>query len=168
MVCPLKKLHPRAADKPRAHILEENLPAEPGRICTQHSVSFPAEIGRRERQAYVYKSPEWETFHSHARNTIESLNNGIKHGGTFADPTRRQARGLVSAQIIMTILLVNYNIRRIAKFLKDEAVQAADTATGLIRKLPAIRPRDRDFYNRYIDSYPAGVKRPEDNPPRRT
>ena len=161
VTCPLRELLKTVADKPRPHVDDEDLPSFADKICTQHSVSFNQEDGLREKQAFDYRSPEWDTFHKHARNSIESLNAGVKGTGHEAieDSGRRRVRGFAAAQVFATILLVNYNLRRIAAFLANEAHSKAESRTA--PKAPAIRRRrDRVWLNNSTDTYPDGYERP--------
>lgn len=72
----------------------------------------------------TYQSKEWEDFHAHthARQSIESLHEGFKDPGTeqMELSGRRRVRGLAAAQLFITILLINYNLRKIAGFLYDK------------------------------------------------
>ncbi|AMB58895.1 hypothetical protein [Microterricola viridarii] len=70
-------------------------------------------------------------------------------------------RGFGAAQLIITMLLVNFNLRKIAVFMSDQYKEDAkrDLAGNPVEK--KLRHRDRDFYNRYTDTLPPGVERPE-------
>lgn len=161
--CPLRELlKTKVVDRERPAVDAENVPDFPDKICQQHSVSFEAAKMRRQAQAFGYGSREWEEFHTHARNSIESLNNQAKAGGTerIDDASRRQVRGFGAAQIIITLLITNYNLRKIAAFMSD---RIRENAKRNILGKPAkktIRRRDREHYNPYTDTYPAGVERP--------
>ena len=91
-------------------------------ICKKHSVSFDTKDFRHEAQAFDYGTDEWDEFHTHARNSIESLNHQVKSGGTedIETASRRRVRGFSAAQIIVTLLLTNFNIRNIAAFMSDK------------------------------------------------
>jgi hypothetical protein len=52
------------------------------RICQQHSVSFAQAEIKRTSQGLEYGSAEWEKFHTHARNGIETVNSQVKRTGT--------------------------------------------------------------------------------------
>ena len=83
----------------------EDLPDFADKICAQHSVSFDTARNRRTAQAFEYGSKQWDEFHTHARNSIESLNNQVKSGGTehIESASRRRVRGFGAAQIIVTM-----------------------------------------------------------------
>ena len=117
---------------------------------------------QRQAQAFEYGSKEWAEFHSHARNSIESLNSQVKAGGTedIQSAGRRRVRGLAAAQVIITMLVTNFNIRKIAAFISDKIkADAKSQATGPAERL--IRARDREWHNPCTDTYPTGVTRPD-------
>lgn len=60
-----------------------------------------------------------------------------------------------------TMLLVNFNLRKIAAFMSDQYKEHAkrNLAGNPVEK--KLRRRDRDFYNRYTDTLPPGVERPK-------
>ncbi|AMB58899.1 hypothetical protein [Microterricola viridarii] len=70
-------------------------------------------------------------------------------------------RGFGAAQVIITMLLVNFNLRKIAAFMSDQYKEDAkrNLAGDPVEK--KLRRRDRDFYNRYTDTLPPGVERPD-------
>ena len=72
------KTLPKVADKERPRVPEEFAPKFVPAICRQHSVSLNKEDGIRGEQGLPYRSKEWDKFHKHARNSIESLNAGVK------------------------------------------------------------------------------------------
>ncbi|WP_157509319.1 hypothetical protein [Glaciibacter superstes] len=103
-------------DKERPSVDQEDVPDFLDKICRQHSVSFEEANIRRQKQAFDYGTKEWDEFHTHARNSIESLNAQVKAGGTedIESAGRRRVRGFGAAQIIVTMLLTNFNMRKIA------------------------------------------------------
>lgn len=107
-------------------------------------------------------SQEWETFHRHARNSIESLNAGVKDTGREAieEPSRRRVRGFAAAQVFVATLLTNYNLRRIADFLHERQVAESAKRAGVNPKPALMRRRDREFYNPYTKTTPRGLKPP--------
>ena len=159
---------------------EENLPDFADKICTQHSVSFDTAKNRRTAQAFEYGTKEWDEFHTHARNSIESLNNQVKSGGTeqIESASRRRVRGFGAAQIIVTMLLTNFNLRKIAAFISDKIKDDAKKQVNGEPPIALVRRRDREFHNPYTNTYPPGVDRPTKpkrsqadetgGPPRRT
>ncbi|WP_157155925.1 hypothetical protein [Diaminobutyricimonas sp. LJ205] len=81
VTCPLRELSKKAADQARPHVDKDDLPEVLDRICKQQSVSFTQEDTLRQKQAFPFMSPEWENFHTHARQTIESMHQGFKDDG---------------------------------------------------------------------------------------
>lgn len=116
VVCPLRELLKTRVDPNKGKVLpavdSEDLPDFPDKICEQHSVSFGTAKNRRHAQAFEYGSKEFDDFHDHARNSIESLNNQIKSGGTedIQSSTRRRVRGFGAVGIIVAILVTNFNL----------------------------------------------------------
>lgn len=100
------------------------------------------------QQAFDYGSDEWEVFHKHARNSVESENEQLKAAGDedIATAGRRRTRGLAAAQIMITMLLANHNVRKIAAFLSDREKDKARTTP----RSNLLRRRDRVWANRYI------------------
>ena len=163
VTCPLRELLKTVTDKTRPAVDGEDLPDFADKICSQHSVSFDTANNRRNAQAFEYGTQEWDKFHTHARNSIESLNQQIKSGGTedIESASRRRVRGFGAAQIIVTILLTNFNLRKIAAFISDKIKEDAKKQVNGQPVVPPIRRRDREFHNSYTDTYPAGVTRPD-------
>ncbi|TFD27759.1 hypothetical protein [Cryobacterium lyxosi] len=178
VTCPLREL--LKTRKVLKGVEEENLPDFADKICTQHSVSFDTAKNRRTAQAFEYGTKEWDAFHTHARNSIESLNNQVKSGGTedIESASRRRVRGFGAAQIIVTMLLTNFNLRKIAAFISDKIKDDAKKQVNGEPPVALVRRRDREFHNPYTDTYPPDVKRPTKpkrsdgdetgGPPRRT
>lgn len=73
VTCPLREMMLSAAKKARPHIEPETLEQEfLDKICTQDSVAFDLSAMQQPAQAFDYGTDEWEKFHQHARNTVES------------------------------------------------------------------------------------------------
>lgn len=172
VTCPLRELAKMATNKVRPAVDTDDLPDFLDKICKQHSVTFTQEDDLRNKQAFTYMSDEWETFHEYARNSIESLNAAAKdsHREAMEDASRRRVRGLAAAQFFVTVLLVNYNIRKIADFLYREELEAnASVPAG-----SGNRRRDDAWYNPYTGTTPPGKEPPlpksqaAESPPLRT
>ncbi|TFC16536.1 hypothetical protein [Cryobacterium glucosi] len=163
VTCPLRELLKTVTDKTRPGVESDDLPDFADKICSQHSVSFDTAKNIRQAQAFEYGTKEWDEFHTHARNSIESLNEQIKSGGTedIESATRRRVRGFGAAQIIVTILLTNFNLRKIAAFISDKIKEEAKRQSNGEPVVRTVRRRDREFYNPYTDTYPPGVARPD-------
>jgi len=142
---------PQVADKERPRVDDEDAPEFIPEICRQHSVSLNAEDGIRGKQGMAYRSKEWDTFHKHARNSIESLNAGIKDEGKehIEGASRRRVRGFAAAQLFVTVLLTNFNLRKIASFLQSKNVAEAAAARGKQPAEKTLRRRDRIWDNPY-------------------
>jgi hypothetical protein len=133
VLCPLRTGPAGGISSASPRIAEDDLPEYPDKICIQHSVTFDKHDGLRDRQAFTYGSPEWEEFHTHSRNSAESLNVGVKSPvlESLDDASRRSARGFAAAQVFVTILLTNYNLRTIAAYLR---VEIQDQASNTVRR----------------------------------
>jgi hypothetical protein len=166
VTCPLRELlktKKPVTDKERPAVEVDNLPDFADKICKQHSASFDTAKYRRQKQAFDYGTEEWDEFHTHARNSIESLNAQVKAGGRedLESSKRRLVRGFSAAQIIVTVLLTNFNLRKIAAFISDKIEDDAKKDTGGGPARVTIRRRDRGFRNPYTGTVPPGVIPPE-------
>ena len=105
--------------------------------------------GVRVKQACTFKSQEWDEFHDHARQSIESLHSCFKDEGKelVASSGRRRVRGFAAGQILVTVMLVNFNLRTIAKFVSDQG--EAEAEPDLVRAEHIVRRRDRVWDNAY-------------------
>lgn len=148
VVCPLRELL-KTKKTPGLPLVEPETTDEEflDTICRKHSASFDLTELTAPQQAFDYGSEEWEDFHKHARNTVESENEQLKAAGDedIATAGRRRTRGLAAAQIMITMLLANHNIRKIAAFLSDQEKEKARTAP----RSQLLRRRDRVWANRY-------------------
>lgn len=160
VTCPLRELLKTVAKKPRPEVETDNIPPEEllDKICRQHSVTFDEVDFIRDAQAFEWGTPEWQEFHTRARNLSESSNGQAKDEGAEAiqSAARRLVRGFAAAQVTVTMLLTNYNLRKIAAFLDDTMAGGTDWS-----KAPTLRRRDRDFHNPYTGTYPAWITPPE-------
>jgi hypothetical protein len=167
VTCPLRELAKNAANKARPEVDEADLhPADVlDEICKKHSVAFDLEEGKRNRQGFDYGTEEWENFHKHARNSIESINAQIKRGGEhdLESSSRRRVRGMAAAQVMMTMVITAFNLDKIAAFIGDRLHE--DATGGPKPKAP--RARDSKWWNQYTDTYPPGVIPPPDAKRRR-
>ena len=137
-----------AAKKARPEVEPETLEEEfLDTICKQHSAAFDLTEMQAPQQAFDFGSEEWETFHVHARNTVESGNAQLKASGDEDIETagRRRVRGIAAAQILVALLIVNHNLRKIAAFLSDQKIERVRTTL----RVYILRRRDRVWANRY-------------------
>lgn len=123
----------------------------PHTICKKHSASFDLSKMRAPQQAFEFGSDEWNEFHDHAYNGVESENSQLKASGDEDIETagRRRVRGVSAAQIMVTLLLVNHDIRKIAAFLSDKMKEDAKAAPADPHMARALRRRDRAWANKY-------------------
>ncbi|MDO8382818.1 MAG: hypothetical protein Q7T17_07560 [Microbacterium sp.] len=152
VVCPLREMLAKAAKKARPLVEPETLDEEAlDTICRKHSASFDLSEMRAPQQAFEFGSDEWDKFHDHARNGVESENSQLKAAGDEDIETagRRRVRGVSAAQIMVTFLLVNHNIRKIAAFLSDKIKADAKTFPADTDSADTTRRRDR-WANKYI------------------
>ncbi|MCU1542791.1 MAG: hypothetical protein JWM50_656 [Microbacteriaceae bacterium] len=135
----------------------EDLPDVVDEICSQHSASFAKEDGPQQNPACAYTRPKREIFHRHARTSIESLNNGVKDHNreSIEDSSRRMVRNFAAAQVFVTILLANYNLRKIAAFLLTEAKEKSRLDRGIEPATQIKRRPDREFYSPYTKTFPS-------------
>jgi hypothetical protein len=102
-----------------------NPPDEPDEICTHKvSVSFPIEAGAKFRQAAQFGSDEWAAAYQHDRSAIEGSNGYMKDGAreSIETASRRRLRGYAAQYLLITILVVTANLRRLQKF-RDEMLE---------------------------------------------
>jgi hypothetical protein len=146
--CPLRELHHGASKKPskyRPLVDKDNLPV-PGhepKICTNSSVSYGPEEGLKYHQELHYGSPEWLETYRHDRNSMEGHNDYLKSGPErMADSRMRRLRGMAAHQFLVTFQLVSANLRKIARFLRDEMRETP--------KRVYARRRDIEKMSRYV------------------
>lgn len=142
--CPLRDIHPQASAKGKPYVLDRNVPTKPDKICTQHSATFVENDATiKSKQEYRYGSREWATTYQADRNMVEGMNGFIKHE-THEDldaAARRAAAGLAAQQVLVTMLIVSANMRKLQSFLKDE-LRAAKLAIDTIIEKRKHRLRD--------------------------
>lgn len=148
-------------DVDRPEITEDDVPDFLPAICRQHAVTVAESVNARREQAFDYKSDEWKDFHEHARQSIESLNAGVKdsHLESMEVASRRRVRGFAAAAVFVTILLVNYNLRKIAGFMHDHQLEELGHAPQGLAKGTS-RRRDTAFWNPYTSTVPRGLRPP--------
>ena len=111
-------------EKLRARITA--VPEHRDKICTQTSVSFPPTVGAKYRQDLQFGSQEWARWYKTMRSTVEGFNGYIKDAA-FEDletPARRRLRGRAAQQLLVTLLVVSANIRKLRTWI---ALQAEPT-----------------------------------------
>ncbi|QEE62453.1 hypothetical protein FVA74_13380 [Salinibacterium sp. dk2585] len=126
--CPLASGGCGKADDAKTTIY--NPPAENKRdsICTNSSsVSFPIEAAAKFIQEVPYGSPEWSKVYATDRNTIEGQNGFLKDGSNEAigDGTRRRIRGYAGQYLLIAVLVVTGNLRKLQAF-RDEMLEGSE------------------------------------------
>ncbi|ASD21709.1 hypothetical protein B7495_06050 [Cryobacterium sp. LW097] len=121
VTCSLRKTTDAGRGKPRPHIAEEDHPDYLDKICSQQSVTLDSRDGL-QRQAFTFGSQTWHDFHAHARKAAEDLTANIHnhYRENLGKSSRRSVRGFAAAQVFVTVLLTNYNLRELAAFMDDE------------------------------------------------
>jgi hypothetical protein len=72
---------------------------------------------------------------------------------------RRRVRGFAAA-VFVTILLTNYNLRKVAAFLHDAELEKSEPTKRPPAGPRQPRRRDREFYNPYTKTTPPGLLPP--------
>ncbi len=96
-------------------------------ICTNsRSVTVPVEAGAKLAQEIQYGSGAWETIYSHDRNTVEGANGFLKDGAHegIDVPSRRRLRGSTAQFLMIAMLVVTGNLRKLQKF-RDEMTEGS-------------------------------------------
>lgn len=139
--CPLREIHPEASKKAKPYVLKRNAPPADKlpAICRQHSATFTeneAELPYRQDQRYG--SREWAETYEADRNMVEGINGYIKdeRKENLRSAARRSAAGIAAQQVLVTMLVVSANMRKLQSFLVTEAQDA-------IRKIESRYPRER-------------------------
>lgn len=102
-------------------------------FCRQKTLVIPrAEIAKanRFRQEFPHGSPAWEHAFKSPRATIEGFNGFVKDDNNeqLGAPGRRRVRGRTAQFLLVTILIVAANLRKIESFVSktDEERDAAE------------------------------------------
>jgi len=134
--CPLRAIHPNASKKTKPRVRDLDVPEDPDKICTQHSVTFEPKHYLKFEQPLEYGSPEWQRAYKATRNTSEGFHGFAKDTAyeDISNPGRRRARGMGAQQVLMTFLLFGSNLRKIQSFMKQERKNEAKPATPATRR----------------------------------
>lgn len=133
--------------------------SHPDRICTQHSVHFPATAGAKVLQDIRFGTEVWSKLYSRARNFIESTNAFLKDEGMNAMGAtgRRRVRGHSKQFLIVSMLIFAANLRRMNTYkwekvniLEPPKTRRRDRLSDY-RWTPQTAPRDPD--TRVLDGY---------------
>lgn len=142
--CPLREIHPESSKKSKPYVLKRNAPPADKLppICRQHSATFVEnEQELPYRQDNRYGSREWAETYEADRNMVEGVNGYIKdeRKENLRSAARRSAAGIAAQQVLVTMLVVSANMRKLQSFLKEEA-QAA--IRSIESRYPRLRLRD--------------------------
>ena len=147
--CRWRERHPKASKKSGDIYVDPKTPDDlKPRICCQSSVDFGPDDGVEHEQLLRYGSDEWEATYRHDRNSVESFNDYLKDGPeAMKSAGRRRVRGRTNAFFVVTMMVVQANIRKISRFLLDERL-------GLAKKKVAVRSRDKRGISEYVKDQP--------------
>jgi hypothetical protein len=118
-----------------------------------------------EGKAYCPSMPQ---PHRHARHAIESLNTRLNDPSreNIGDTSRRNVRGFAAAQVFVTMLLTNYNLRTIAAFIAKRI--SADNDKGQVGASDTIGRRNSEWptpHSGSSSSRPGSTVEPDGNAP---
>lgn len=123
--CPLVTGGCGKADDAKTTIYDPPEEKKRDSICKNaSSVSFPIEAAAKFIQDVPYGSDEWTNVYPTDRNTIEGHNGFLKDGSfeAIADGTRRRIRGYGGQYLLLGILVVAGNLRKLQAF-RDEMLE---------------------------------------------
>jgi len=141
--CPLVTNGCGKVDDSRTPIFQPPAGKDLDSICTNAtSVTVPIEAGAKLAQEIQYGSLEWESIYAHDRNTIEGSNGFLKDGAHegIDIPSRRRMRGSTAQFVMITMLVVSGNLRKIQKF-RDESTEGTPADRD---RLAATKLRNRE------------------------
>jgi hypothetical protein len=122
-------------------------PSDPPALCRQSAITIAPDVGARFVQSLPFGSELWARHYATLRNTIEGWNGFAKDPAheAIAQPARRRVRGIAAQGILVTLLFVAANLRKIETYeqqlIDRETVQARKRArrrrTSLTDYLPS-------------------------------
>lgn len=167
--CPLREMHPKAEAKDNLEEVFASQIDDPNvTVCCQKSVNIPLEKeGKLGGQLYSYGDRNHNRAYKGDRASSESANETLhEHVAPYSTPANRPMRGLAAAQFAWALLVVSFNMARIAEFMHQRLKQQQKlTAERLpTRSLPkppvkpkkrkkVIRRRDREGLSNYKRNY---------------
>lgn len=146
VTCPLREPHPDLSDDPRPRVSRKRLPVGTPDICCKSSVVFKeTDKTIKFSQAYRYGSRKWAEIYDYDRNTSEGIHGFMKDAAHEAldAPKRRRAFGLGAQQVLVTMLVVSANMRKIASWTAEQQ------KPGRPATQPTLRRRDREGLSNY-------------------
>lgn len=154
--CPLREPHPDLPDDPdRPRISGKRLPIGPPKICCQSSVVFKeTDETVKLSQTYRYGSRKWAAIYEHDRNTSEGIHGYMKDAAheDLASAKRRRAFGLAAQQVLVTMLVVSANMRKLASWTAEQ--QKPKSPAGQLKS----RRRDREGLSNYKKNWGSKTK----------
>jgi hypothetical protein len=90
-------------------------PQEVPGLCRQSAITIAPEVGARHAQSLAFGSESWAAHYATLRNTIEGWNGFAKDPAheALAQPARRRVRGIAAQGILISLLYVAANRRKI-------------------------------------------------------
>lgn len=123
VACPLRptSMTPIAKVALRASVSAP--PEHPDEICTQTSVTFPTTVGAKYRQDHQFGSQQWARWYKTMRSTIEGFNGYVKDAAyeDLETPGRRRLRGRAAQHLLVTLLVVSANRRKLRMWIDHQA-----------------------------------------------
>ncbi|MEV6104461.1 hypothetical protein AB0M28_07035 [Streptomyces sp. NPDC051940] len=93
-------------------------PTGPAKICTQQTITIPAQAGAQHHQALPYGSEDWQRVYFRLRNSVEHFNGYAKDPlyEAIEQPSRR-IRGIAAQTFLLAFQLAHTNRRKISRWL---------------------------------------------------
>ena len=116
--------------------MRSDVAANPPPSCTQQSVTIPPRLGQ-VCPTLIYGSPEWKATYNLLRSANEGMNGFVKDPAREAldDPGRRRLHGVAAQSVLVALLLLAANVRKIRAFLQGALL----ARTGTVRRRPRRR-----------------------------
>jgi hypothetical protein len=123
VTCVFRDVHAKSSKKEKTAVKDEYRPDTKLEICTKTSVKFPA---HKFEQLFDFGTVQHEELITSARQSAEGTFGQLKDAGYEAlnSTQRRRARGYAAAQVFVTMMLVAFNLRKIAAFARQLAQNA--------------------------------------------
>jgi hypothetical protein len=90
-------------------------PTDPPALCRQSAITIAPDVGARYAQSLSFGTEQWHRNYATLRNTIEGWNAFAKDTAheALAQPGRRRVRGIAAQGILISMLFVAANLRKI-------------------------------------------------------
>ncbi len=120
--CPYREPHPKAVDRPLTRLLPVMLPNPRPQVCNQQTITVLPSAGAKYEQEYPYRTKSWQAQYTPGRQSVESMNNSLKHGAHMPInvPHLRPRRGWIAQLISLATMVVATNTRKIIEWLKGQ------------------------------------------------